>query len=79
MMAVELRGRPTVASLSARLAKARDVNADLRDELSAAGQEMQTAGRRIEYAMAAGRADIALHVAGRLAVLGADYRKRGGS
>lgn len=79
MMVVELRGRPTVASLSARLTKARDVNSDLRDELSAAGQEMESAGRRIEYAIAAGRADLALHVAGRLSVLGADYRKRGGS
>lgn len=47
--------------------------ADLRDELTASGQEMVAAGRRIEYAIVAGRPDVALHVAARLQVLGAAY------
>ncbi len=42
-------------------------------EVRAAGQEMTAAGRRIEYAIVAGRPDVALHVAARLQVLGASY------
>lgn len=58
------KGRQTAAA---------ELIADLRDELTAAGQEMRAAGRRIEYAMAAGRPDVALHVAARLQVLGESY------
>ena len=42
-------------------------------EVRAAGQEMVAAGRRVEYAIVAGRPDVALHVAARLQVIGAGY------
>ena len=48
--------------------------ADLLDECHAAGQEMVNAGRRVEYAVHAGRSDLALHTAGRLQLLGQRYR-----
>lgn len=82
-MAVELRGRPTVASLTVRLAKAHETNANLRDDLTAArgelavaGRTMEAAARRIEYAMTARRPDLVLHVAGQLGTRGKTYSER---
>jgi hypothetical protein len=51
--------------------------ADLREEISAAGQEMETLGRKLEYAVATERDDLANYVALRLRILGAGYRERG--
>lgn len=56
-----------------RQSAAVEAMADIRDELTAAGQEMVALGRRIEYALMADRPDVALHVAARLQVLGASY------
>jgi hypothetical protein len=66
-------GRPSNVVLIDRLADARSQNADLRDELTACAQEMTALGRRIEFALMAGRPDVALHVAARLQVLGNQY------
>jgi hypothetical protein len=65
------RGVPTTVTVR------QSVLDDLRDELCAAGSEMEALGHRVEYAIVAERPDVALHVAGRLVVLGADYRERG--
>jgi hypothetical protein len=66
-------GRPSNVVLIDRLAEAKSRNADLRDELTACAQEMTALGRRIEFALMAGRPDVALHVAARLQVLGNQY------
>lgn len=67
------RPGPSLTALRGRKRDIRSDLADMRDELTAAGQEMVAAGRRIEYAIVAGRGDVALHVAARLQVLGATY------
>lgn len=51
--------------------------ADLHDELVSAGEEMRALGCRLEFAITADRTDIALHIAGRLQVLGAGYAAEG--
>lgn len=66
-------GRPSNVVLIDRLAESKARNADLRDELTACGQEMVALGRRVEFALMAGRPDVALHVAARLQVLGDQY------
>jgi hypothetical protein len=51
--------------------------ADLREEITAAGLEMESLGRRLEYAVATERDDLANYVALRLRTLGRGYRERG--
>lgn len=69
------RGRPTVGSLSASLERARDVNANLRLELRAAGQEMRAAGHQLLYADRVGRRDLTLHTAAQLICRGERYAR----
>lgn len=65
--------RANLAPLRARKPDRRTHAADLEMELRAMGQEMRALGCRIEYAIAADRPDIALHIAARLQVLGDRY------
>lgn len=65
------RGVPTMVTVR------QSVLDDLRDELTAAGQEMEALGHRIEMAVMSDRPDLAMHVAGRLIALGGAYRERG--
>lgn len=54
----------------------RTASADMRDELTAAGMDMEALGRQLEFAVIAERDDLSLHVAARLSVLGRGYRER---
>lgn len=81
------RGRPSNHELAARvdrqvrlLAAAREERVALRAECRALASEVRAAGRRIEYAIAADRPDVALHVAGALVALADRHdRQRGGT
>lgn len=79
------RGRPSNAQLMDRLERQRILNAILREELVALeaerddiADEIEALGRRMTFAVQAGRDDVALHVLGRLDALSASLRRRGG-
>lgn len=81
---VNPRRRPSRAELTERLARARTINSALRLEIRsirveqiALGSEMTGLSNRIQLAIRAERPDIAMHVAGRLAVLGASQTRKG--
>lgn len=78
-------GRPSNAVLQGRLDRSREVNTLLRaenrsllSEVARLGSELIAIGSRIELAYAAGRPDVAMHVAGRLDSLGRSCVRRGG-
>jgi hypothetical protein len=68
-------GRPSNVVLIDRLSQARDEAEEWRMEVLSAAAEMRAAGLRIEYAINAGRPDVALHVAARLQALAGSYTR----
>lgn len=79
-----VQGRPSNAQLTDRLERSRLRNVLLTEELRALhlersdlGSEIEALSRRIEYAIGAGRDDVALHVAGRLEALAHSLQRRG--
>jgi hypothetical protein len=76
---VRPEGKGRQPAVVERLRDAEDEIAALTAERAAIGSEAQALSRRIELAIRSERPDVALHVAGRLWLLGQSLLRRGGA
>ena len=74
---VRLAGKGRQPAIVERCQDLQDEVAALLSELYAVGSEIEALSRRIDLAIRADRADVAMHVAGRLEALAHSLQRRG--